>query len=55
VFAIPGFGRLTVDATQFRDYPVIQMIVLLSAFAIVISNLLADIVYSIVDPRIRYE
>lgn len=55
VFAIPGFGRLAVDATTFRDFPVIQMIVLLSATAIVLSNLLADIVYSIVDPRIRYE
>lgn len=54
VFAIPGFGRLTVDATTNRDYPVIQIIVLLSACAIVLSNLLADVVYSIVDPRIKY-
>ena len=45
---------LTVDATTNRDFPVIQMIVLLSATAIVFANLLADVVYSLVDPRIKY-
>lgn len=53
VFAIPGIGRLAVDATTFRDFPVLQGIVLLSAVAIVISNLLADIAYAVLDPRIR--
>ena len=55
VFAIPGIGRLAVDATQFRDYPVIQTIVLLSAVAIVGANLLADLMYGMIDPRIKYE
>jgi peptide/nickel transport system permease protein len=54
VFAIPGMGRLAVDATQNRDFPVIQAIVLLSATMIVVANFLADVAYSIVDPRIRY-
>lgn len=54
VFAIPGIGRLAVDATQFRDFPVLQAIVLLSAIAIVVSNFLADICYALLDPRIRY-
>jgi peptide/nickel transport system permease protein len=54
VFAIPGIGRLAVDATQNRDFPVIQAIVLLSATSIVVANFLADVAYSIVDPRIRY-
>jgi len=55
VFAIPGIGRLAVDATVFRDYPVIQTIVLLSAVAIVAANFLADVLYAVIDPRIRYE
>ena len=54
VFAIPGIGRLAVDATTARDYPVIQGIVMMSATAIVVANLLADLAYGIVDPRIRY-
>ncbi len=54
VFAIPGIGRLAVDATTTRDYPVIQGIVMMSAMAIVVANLLADLAYGIVDPRIRY-
>jgi peptide/nickel transport system permease protein len=54
VFAIPGIGRLAIDATQFRDFPVIQTIVLLSAVAIVTANFLADVLYAVVDPRIRY-
>ena len=54
VFAIPGIGRLTVDATRFRDFPVIQTIVLLSAVSIVTANLLADVLYAVIDPRIRY-
>ncbi len=54
VFAIPGVGRLALDATNNRDYPVIQAIVLMSATAIVLANLIADIAYGFLDPRIRY-
>jgi peptide/nickel transport system permease protein len=54
VFAIPGVGRLALDATNSRDYPVIQAIVLLSATTIVLANLVADIAYGFLDPRIRY-
>ena len=54
VFAIPGVGRLALDATNSRDYPVIQAIVLMSAVAIVLANLVTDILYAYLDPRIRY-
>jgi peptide/nickel transport system permease protein len=54
VFAIPGVGRLTVDAILRRDYPVIQGIVLLFSFVYVLINLLIDLLYTILDPRIRY-
>jgi len=54
VFAIPGLGRLTVDAILRRDYPVIQGIVLLFSFLYVLVNLLVDLTYTLVDPRIRY-
>jgi peptide/nickel transport system permease protein len=54
VFAIPGIGRLTVDAILRRDYPVIQGVVLLFSFVYVIVNLLVDLTYTVLDPRIRY-
>ena len=54
VFAIPGLGRLTVDAILRRDYPVIQGVVLLFSFVYVLVNLLIDVIYTLVDPRIRY-
>ena len=54
VFAIPGLGRLTVDAILRRDYPVIQGVVLLFSFVYVLVNLLIDILYTFLDPRIRY-
>ena len=55
VFAIPGLGRLTVDAILRRDYPVIQGVVLLFSFVYVLVNLLVDLSYTLVlDPRIRY-
>lgn len=53
VFAIPGLGRLTVDAILHRDYPVIQAVVLLFSFSYVLVNLLTDLAYALVDPRIR--
>ena len=54
VFAIPGLGRLTIDAILRRDYPVIQGIVLLFSFMYVLVNLMVDVTYTLVDPRIRY-
>jgi peptide/nickel transport system permease protein len=54
VFAIPGLGRLTIDAILRRDYPVIQGIVLLFSFLYVLVNLVVDVIYTLVDPRIRY-
>jgi len=54
VFAIPGLGRLTIDAILRRDYPVIQGIVLLFSFLYALVNLMIDVTYTLVDPRIRY-
>jgi peptide/nickel transport system permease protein len=54
VFAIPGLGRLVVDAILKRDYPVIQGTVLLFSFAYVLVNLGIDLLYTVFDPRIRY-
>ena len=54
VFAIPGLGRLTVDAILRRDYPVIQGVVLLFSFVYVLVNLVVDLLYTVFDPRIRY-
>jgi peptide/nickel transport system permease protein len=54
VFAIPGLGRLTVDAILRRDYPVIQGVVLLFSFVYVLVNLAVDLLYTLLDPRIRY-
>jgi len=54
VFAIPGLGRLTVDAILRRDYPIIQGIILVFSAAYVLVNLLVDLSYTFLDPRIRY-
>jgi len=54
VFAIPGLGRLTVDAILHRDYPVIQGMILVVSATYVIVNLLVDLSYALLDPRIRY-
>jgi peptide/nickel transport system permease protein len=54
VFAIPGLGRLTVDAILRRDYPVIQGVVLLFSLTYVLVNLAVDLLYTFFDPRIRY-
>jgi peptide/nickel transport system permease protein len=54
VFAIPGLGRLTVEAILRRDYPIIQGIILIFSAAYVVVNLLVDLSYTLLDPRIRY-
>ncbi|WPZ34491.1 ABC transporter permease [Thalassobaculum sp. OXR-137] len=54
VYNIPGLGRLTVDAVLGRDYPTIQAIIIVFSFVYVVVNLLVDLTYSLLDPRIRY-
>jgi peptide/nickel transport system permease protein len=53
IFGIAGFGRLTIDAVQQRDYALIQGVVLVVAVGYVVVNLLVDITYSLLNPRIR--
>jgi ABC-type dipeptide/oligopeptide/nickel transport system permease component len=55
VFAWPGIGRLLYEGVTFRDFPVVQATVLLAGGMIVIVNLLVDILYAVIDPRIRYD
>lgn len=54
VFALPGLGRLTVDAIIRRDYPVVQGVILVVSGAYVLVNLVVDLLYVVLDPRIRY-
>jgi ABC-type dipeptide/oligopeptide/nickel transport system permease component len=55
VFAWPGIGRLLYEGVTFRDFPVVQATVLLAGGMIVIVNLFVDILYAVIDPRIRYD
>jgi len=55
VFAWPGIGRLFVQAMFARDYPVLMGVLLMGSLTVIVCNLLADIVYGLLDPRIRYE
>jgi peptide/nickel transport system permease protein len=54
VFSIPGLGRLTVDAVLARDYPTVQAVILLFSLVYVLVNLVVDLLYTVLDPRIRY-
>jgi peptide/nickel transport system permease protein len=54
VFNIPGLGRYLVDAIRWRDYPIVQNLVLFSAFAVVMMNFVVDMLYAVIDPRIKY-
>ena len=54
LFGIPGLGRSMVQAINDRDYPVVQGLLLLSAAIVLVVNLIVDLLYSVVDPRIRY-
>ena len=53
IFVVPGFGRLIVEAVFTRDYPLVQGVVLVTAAAYILINLLVDVSYSVLDPRIR--
>jgi len=55
VFAWPGIGRLTYEAVIFRDYPLLQSVIIMDAILILFINLLVDILYAYVDPRIRFD
>ncbi|MDN0055319.1 ABC transporter permease [Collinsella ihumii] len=55
VFSIPGMGRLLVDSIGFRDYEVVQALILFFSFEYMVINLLADILYAVINPRVRYE
>jgi ABC-type dipeptide/oligopeptide/nickel transport system permease component len=55
VFAWPGIGRLLYEGISFRDFPVVQATVLLAGSMIVVVNLFVDILYAVIDPRIRYD
>jgi len=55
IFALPGIGRLFVDALDGRDYPVVSAINLIFATAVLAINLMIDVIYAFLDPRVRYE
>ena len=54
IFSWPGIGKLTIDATRAFDYPILMGVLLITAALVVLANLLADIAYAFVDPRIKY-
>jgi peptide/nickel transport system permease protein len=53
VFGLPGMGRLLLDAVQRRDYPLVQGIVLFTGVVIILVNLVVDLLYAVVDPRVQ--
>jgi ABC-type dipeptide/oligopeptide/nickel transport system permease component len=54
VFSIPGIGRLYLESIQQRDYPVIMATTLIYAVILMLANLLVDLLYGVIDPRVRY-
>lgn len=55
IFVWPGIGRLSYTAILDRDYPLIMALLLMTTVIILLSNLIADLLYAVIDPRIRYE
>lgn len=55
IFAWPGLGTLVINAINTRDYPIVQGVVLFAALTFVVTNLIVDLIYGVLDPRIRYE
>jgi ABC-type dipeptide/oligopeptide/nickel transport system permease component len=55
IFSAPGMGKLAVASIGFRDFPVVQAVVLLMGTAILFSNLITDLLYGVLDPRVRYD
>ena len=54
IFSLPGMGRYLIGALGLRDYPTVQAIVLLAALLVLVTNLIVDLSYAFIDPRIRY-
>jgi peptide/nickel transport system permease protein len=54
IFAIPGIGRTIVDAIFSRDFPIVQGTILMMALVVLLLNLIVDLLYGLLDPRIRY-
>jgi peptide/nickel transport system permease protein len=54
LFSWPGMGRLFYDAATYRDYPILLGVLIISSAVVIMSNLLADIAYGFLDPRVRY-
>ncbi len=54
IFALPGMGRLAADSIFFRDFPMMQGVILVMAIAVLLANLITDLLYAYLDPRIRY-
>jgi len=54
IFSLPGLGRLALDATLDRDYPIVIAVMLILGVVIVVINLMVDLTYSYLDPRVRY-
>jgi peptide/nickel transport system permease protein len=55
IFSLPGLGRLAADSIQFRDYPMLEGVVLILALAVALASLATDVIYAALDPRIRYQ
>jgi peptide/nickel transport system permease protein len=55
IFSLPGMGKLVMNGINLRDYVVVQGVLVFTALAVVVINLLTDIMYAYADPRIRYE
>ena len=55
IFSIPGLGRLLVDSIAYRDYPVIQGLLKIFALQYVLINLIVDMLYGVINPKIRYD
>ncbi|MGY6498522.1 MAG: ABC transporter permease subunit, partial [Microcella sp.] len=55
IFALPGMGRLFIESANGRDYPVLLGILMIAATLVVLANLIADVLYARLDPRIRYD
>jgi peptide/nickel transport system permease protein len=54
IFSWPGIGKLTIDSVRTFDYPILMGVLMITAILVVLANLLADVAYAVVDPRIKY-
>ncbi|MEK7872770.1 MAG: ABC transporter permease subunit, partial [Chloroflexota bacterium] len=54
IFSLPGIGSQLIDAVVFRDYPIVQAVILIMSLWFLVVNLVVDLLYGLLDPRIRY-